>query len=371
MQTNLIQNLISQTDLKRADDILRSCVHCGFCLSACPTYQILGDEANSPRGRIYTIKAMLEGESFDDSNLDKCLICRSCETTCPSGVEYAQLLEIGKELTYKNKNILHKFSRFALRKVLTTPFIVNIGSKKSAQITQPDLNKTVLLHTGCVQKPLAPNINYATTKVLNKLGFRVKNTLQKECCGAVDIHNGGKADGLKQIKKNIDSWIIQLENSECIISTASGCGLMIKDYTHQFDKSDEYYQKAQIIATKTMDISEFLIDKDLSIFDKKDIKVGYQEPCTLQHGQKLAGITHKILNKIGYDISPILDNHLCCGSAGTYSIFQPKLAKDLRKQKIANLGEVDVIITSNIGCLIHIQKGTKIPVKHWIELLIG
>jgi glycolate oxidase iron-sulfur subunit len=370
METNLLGDLLNKNDLQKAEKILRSCVHCGFCLSGCPTYKVLGDEANSPRGRIYTIKAMLEDENFDDSNLDKCLICKSCETACPSGVEYSQLLEIGKKLTYKNKSLLHKAPRYILRKTLTTPFLVNLISKKSEKIIQQKFNKSVILHTGCVQKPLAPNINNSTIKVLNKLGFEVIETSQKECCGAIDLHNGGHNDGVKLIKNNIDNWLKMLEKSEVIISTASGCGVTIKDYSTLFEMGDAYFEKAKKISEKTLDIAQFLSDKDLSVFDKKNIKISYHEPCTLQHGQNLGGSTHQILQKIGYGVEVIKDNNLCCGSAGTYSIFEPKISKELKKRKLANLGDCDVIATSNIGCLMHLQKGNKTPVKHWIELLI-
>lgn len=377
MQTNLLHNLLNKNEHAEAQNILQNCVHCGFCLSTCPTYLLLGDEANSPRGRIYTIKSMLEGERVTTKNLDQCLICKSCETTCPSGVEYGNLLEIGQKLSYNNKNIAHKTAKFLLRKSLTTPLLVNIASLKNfATYTQAkhpqqpkELQQSVILHTGCVQKPLAPNINLATIKVLNTLGFKVIETPQKECCAAIDLHNGGEKNGTSRIKKNIDNWLKMLETSSVIISTASGCGTTIKDYANILKHDTKYYKKAQIISQKTQDISEFLTDKDLSVFKKKDIKISYHEPCTLQHGQGLQGLTHSILQKIGYDVKVIKDNHLCCGSAGTYSMFNPKIAKTLRTNKLKNLADCEIIATSNIGCLMHLQKGTQTPVKHWIELL--
>jgi glycolate oxidase iron-sulfur subunit len=370
LHTKPLDTLLSDNELADAMHILQKCVHCGFCLSTCPTYQILGDEANSPRGRIYTIKSLLEGEQIDDSSLDKCLLCKSCETTCPSSVEYGKLLEISKTITNNRKNFIHRTQKYLLRKILTTPMLVNIFAKKTPKITQSHYTKSVILHTGCVQKPLAPTINTAAVQVLNTLGFQVIETTQKECCGAIDLHNNGVQDGIIRVKKNIDNWLQLLQHSECIISTASGCGATIKEYQHILKNDEKYLKKSQIIAEKTLDISEFLQDKDLSVFTPQDIKISYQEPCSLQHGQQLAGHTQNILKRIGYTVPIIENNHICCGSAGTYSVFQPSIANILRTQKLHHLGKCDVIITSNIGCLLHLQKKSKIPVKHWIELLV-
>jgi glycolate oxidase iron-sulfur subunit len=372
MQTIDIQNL-------KANDIIRKCVHCGFCLATCPTYQLLGNELDSPRGRIYLIKSALEKRHFSRQSikhLDRCLTCRSCETTCPSGVEYGQLVDIGREFVERKRPFWQRVYRYSVRQFLTTPILFNLvgrvlrHSGVSGEAIKP-LVKTgkVLLLGGCVQGVLAPNINHSIKNILAKLGYETTETPQKQCCGAIDQHLSAGRDALIKIKCNIDAWL-QVE-AAVIISSASGCGLMVKDYPSLFDESDPYYQKAQSIANKTKDIAEFLADKDLSQLHLKQVNISYHEPCTLQHGQKLGGLVDSILNSLGYRQMPVVDSHLCCGSAGTYSIFQPKLSKQLKINKLKNLTEnnPEMIVTANIGCLMHLQQGTKIPVKHWVELL--
>ncbi len=372
MQTNHIQN-------QKANDIVRKCVHCGFCLATCPTYQLLGDELDSPRGRIYLIKSSLEDNHFSDESikhLDRCLTCRSCETTCPSGVEYGHLLDIGREFVEKKRPLWQKFYRYSVRKLLTTPILFNpIGfiakhSNKQGKAVKSSANsKKVLLLGGCVQPVLAPNINHSIKNILAKLGYDVIETPQKQCCGAVDQHLSATQEALSKVKSNIDSWLEF--DTDTIISSASGCGLMVKDYPSLFDQSDPYYQKAQEVSNKTQDIAEFLADKDLSQLNLEKANIAYHEPCTLQHGQKLAGLVNSILQQLGYTPAVVQDSHLCCGSAGTYSIFQPKLSQELKINKLQNLqaSNPQIIVTANIGCLMHLQKDTKIPVKHWIELL--
>ncbi|MDC9715613.1 MAG: glycolate oxidase subunit GlcF [Gammaproteobacteria bacterium] len=370
MQTINIQNL-------RANDIIRKCVHCGFCLATCPTYQLLGSELDSPRGRIYLIKSALENNATSANSLqhlDRCLTCRSCETTCPSGVEYGHLLDIGRAAIEGRRPLWQKASRFAVRQFLTTPALFNtVGflfrhSRIQTPVVKPKtVTKKVLLLSGCVQPTLAPNINHSVQNILAKLGYEVEQTPQKECCGAIDQHLSAVDEALKKIKRNIDAW----HTAEVIISSASGCGVMVKDYGSLFDKDDEYYQKAQAVSEKTQDIAEFLADKDLSVLKTIDKKVAYHSPCTLQHGQKLGGLVESILQQLGYMSAPVADAHLCCGSAGTYSIFQPKLSKQLKANKLNNLtaSNPEMIVTANIGCLMHLQKDSKIPVKHWVELL--
>lgn len=372
MQTVDIQNL-------KANDVVRKCVHCGFCLATCPTYQLLGNELDSPRGRIYLIKSSLENNDFSKdsiTHLDRCLTCRSCETTCPSGVEYAQLLDIGREFVEQKRPLWQKTIRFTVRKLLTTPVLFNpIGfiarhSKVRGALLKP--TKTigkVLLLGGCVQPILAPNINHSIKNILAKLGYETIETPQKQCCGAVDQHLSATQDALKKVKTNIDAWL-KLD-VEVIISSASGCGVMVKDYPHLFDKNDDYHAKAQKIALKAQDISEFLVDRDLSQLQLAKVNISYHEPCTLQHGQRLGGLVASILKGLGYHPAAVVDSHLCCGSAGTYSIFQPKLSKELKANKLKHLqaSEPQMIVTANIGCLMHLQKDTKIPVKHWVELL--
>lgn len=370
MQTANINNL-------KANDIIRKCVHCGFCLATCPTYQLLGNELDSPRGRIYLIKSALENNKTSADSLqylDRCLTCRSCETTCPSGVEYAQLLDIGRELVEEKRPIWHKIFRFGVRHFLTTPILFNLVGFlfRHSKISTPTLpskktGKKVLLLGGCVQPNLAPNINHSIKNILIKLGYEVEETPQKQCCGAINQHFGASSKALKNIKNNIDAW----QSAEVILSSASGCGLMVKDYGTLFDKGDGYYQKAWQISKKTQDIAEFLADKDLSVLKTDGKKITYHSPCTLQHGQQLGGLVESILQQLGYAPYPVKDAHLCCGSAGAYSIFQPKLSQQLKVNKLQNLtaSNPEMIVTSNIGCLMHLQKDTKIPVKHWVELL--
>ncbi|BBP44435.1 glycolate oxidase subunit GlcF [Thiosulfativibrio zosterae] len=398
MQTNLPQDLLATPKGQTADKILRSCVHCGFCLSACPTYGILGDELDSPRGRIYLIKQALEGNAVSANtlnHLDRCLTCRSCETTCPSGVEYSHLLDIGREVVEAKapRPLYQKLMRFGLRKTLTMPWLFNSlvklapwvkHSKADSELKQfvqaaqlanqanPE-QRQVLLIAGCVQPALAPNINLATIKVLHQLGIGVLETPQSQCCGSVSHHLSGGTDTLTQVKRNIDAWIAELDRGvEAIISNTSGCGVMIKDYGHLLKDDADYAAKAKRISAATLDISEFLLKQDLTIFKRTtENAIVFQSPCTLQHGQKLPGLVEKTLIDLGFKLNFVADSHLCCGSAGTYSIFQPELSNKLRDNKLnALLKEAPAtIVTANIGCLMHLQKGTQTPVKHWIELL--
>ncbi len=372
MQTHQIANY-------KANEIIRKCVHCGFCLATCPTYQLLGSELDSPRGRIYLIKSSLERNDFSTKSikhLDRCLTCRSCETTCPSGVEYSKLADIGREFVEQKRPVWQKVMRYSVRKLLTTPvlfnpigFVAKHSNKQGRVITPSENSKKVLLLGGCVQGVLAPNINHSVKNILAKLGFEAIETPQKQCCGAIDQHLSAEHDALEKVKINIDSWLIQ--QVDTIISSASGCGLMVKDYPSLFDESDPYYQKAKHISKKIQDIAEFLVDKDLSQLNLEKANISYHEPCTLQHGQKLAGLVDSILQQLGYTPAPVKDSHLCCGSAGTYSIFQPKLSQVLKSNKLKHLqaANPDMIVTANIGCLMHLQKDSKIPVKHWVELL--
>ena len=378
-----IKNInISDSTRDKATQIIESCVHCGFCLATCPTYQLLGDELDSPRGRIYLIKSALEQNQFSLkslSHMDRCLTCRSCETTCPSGVEYGQLLEIGRDVMESKRGRLQSLYRYLVRKILLTPTIFRpLGyfyrhSKINSKSIQPEkVNSKVLLMAGCVQPSLAPNINHSIKNVLSKLNIEVLESSQSECCGALDQHLAASRDAMKKVKQNIDRWTHQLESGvESIISSASGCGVMIKDYPKLFKSSDPYFQKAQFVSSKTKDIAEFLSSKDLSGLRLSELNVTYHEPCTMQHGQQLGGLVESILSQFGYIKKPVKDSHICCGSAGTYSIFETKISNQLRTNKIENINasKPNMIVTSNIGCLLHLQKGSSIPVKHWVELL--
>ena len=375
---------INVSELKRdqAAQIIESCVHCGFCLATCPTYQLLGDELDSPRGRIYLIKSALEQNQFSLkslSHMDRCLTCRSCETTCPSGVEYVQLLEIGRDLMESKRGKLQALYRYVVRKTLLTPFIFRpLGyfyrhSKISSKSVKPEkIDAKVLLIAGCVQPSLAPNINHSIKNILSKLNVDVLETSQAQCCGALDQHLAASSDAMKKVKRNIDIWTQKLESGfDSIISSASGCGVMVKDYPKLFKSSDPYFQKALFVSSKTKDIAEFLATKDLSALHLSEINVTYHEPCTMQHGQELSGLVESILSQFGYIKKTVKDSHICCGSAGAYSIFESKISNQLRNNKIENLNasQPNMIVTSNIGCLMHLQKGSSIPVKHWVELL--
>ena len=375
---------INVSELKRdqAAQIIESCVHCGFCLATCPTYQLLGDELDSPRGRIYLIKSALEQNQFSLkslSHMDRCLTCRSCETTCPSGVEYGQLLEIGRDLMESKRGKLQALYRYVVRKTLLTSFIFRpLGyfyrhSKISSKSVKPKkIDAKVLLIAGCVQPSLAPNINHSIKNILSKLNVEVLETSQAQCCGALDQHLAASSDAMKKVKRNIDIWTQKLESGfDSIISSASGCGVMVKDYPKLFKSSDPYFQKALFVSSKTKDIAEFLATKDLSALHLSEINVTYHEPCTMQHGQELSGLVESILSQFGYIKKTVKDSHICCGSAGAYSIFESKISNQLRNNKIENLNasQPNMIVTSNIGCLMHLQKGSSIPVKHWVELL--
>ena len=384
MHVELNQLSISELDNEKASQIIESCVHCGFCLATCPTYQLIGDELDSPRGRIYLIKSALENNQFSTKSLkhlDRCLTCRSCETTCPSGVEYGQLLEIGREFMESKRTKLKKIYRFFVRKLLLTPLLFKpVGyffrhSAITTKSTKPQrVESTVLLLGGCVQPTLAPNINHSIKNILAKLSVKVIESPQRECCGALDQHLAASKDALKRAKRNIDSWNTQLNSGvSVIISSASGCGVMVKDYPALFEKTDPYYEKAKFVASKTQDISEYLAGKDLTELRLTETNLSYHEPCTLQHGQKLSGLVESILTQFGYERKPVKDAHICCGSAGTYSIFESEISNQLKKNKLKNLkaSNPEMIVTSNIGCLLHLQKGSSIPVKHWVELLDG
>lgn len=382
MHINIANSADSESTQDKASQIIESCVHCGFCLATCPTYGILGDELDSPRGRIYLIKSALEQNQFSQkslSHMDRCLTCRSCETTCPSGVEYGQLLEIGREMMEPKRGKLQSLYRYIVRKTLSTPLLFKPAgyflrhSKISSKAIKPEtINSSVLLMGGCVQPSLAPNINHSIKNILAKLNIEVLESSQSECCGALDQHLAASSDAMKKVKRNIDNWILKLDSGvEVIISSASGCGVMIKDYPNLFDSSDPYYKKALQVSSKTKDIAEFLVNQDLSSLKLKELNIAYHEPCTMQHGQKLGGLVESILSEFGYIKKQIKDSHICCGSAGTYSVFETKIANQLRSNKIDNLNasEPKMIVTSNIGCLMHLQKGSSIPVKHWVELL--
>ena len=444
MQTNLADFIKNTPEGSEAEAILRACVHCGFCLATCPTYQLLGDELDSPRGRIYLMKQMLEGEPVTQKtqmHLDRCLTCRACETVCPSGVRYGRLVDISRGIVEKRvgRGVVTGAIRFVLRQVLPNPGVFasllklgqwvrpllpgrlkhSVPPKSEAMGIWPAARHTrkMLVLDGCVQPALAPNINAATARVLDQLGISLLRAEQAGCCGAVSYHLNAQQEGLDFMRRNVDAWwpYIEKQGIEAIVMTASGCGVTVKEYGHLLSHDPAYAEKAVRISTLTKDISEVLTaeaDKISVLLSNSKFKIqnsvlsrvegsepcpdettshstrlskddsqvaGYEQgrriafhsPCTLQHGQKILGLAEKILLAMGCELSVVPDAHLCCGSAGTYSILQPQLSQQLLKNKVAALesGSPAQIVTANIGCLMHLQSGTSLPVRHWIEVL--
>ena len=404
MQTKIEPTFLQSEKGQLADKILRNCVHCGFCTATCPTYQILGDELDGPRGRIYLIKQMLEGHAVTKetlNHLDRCLTCRACETTCPSGVEYGHLLEIGRSEV--EKHVKRSLFQHVLRKTLLLvlpypkrfklllksgqlfrPILPNVLKKQipvKAVLPQLSLKthkRKMLVLDGCVQPSLSPGINHASKKVLNALDIELVSF--SGCCGAINQHLSDEKNALITVKNNIDRLITEFDNGiEGIVMTASGCGAMFKEYPHMLRNDKTYKNKAQLIADKTFDLSEIINAEELRTKldigkfslnnDKPNIAV--HTPCTLQHAQKLPDNIENILLACGFHLSPIKDKHLCCGSAGTYSITQPELSQQLLEQRLTGLmtNQPDIIVTANIGCLHHLNSGSSVPVRHWIEIV--
>ena len=404
MYISVLDSFKQTPEGKEADSILRTCVHCGFCLATCLTYQLLGDELDSPRGRIYLMKQMFEGADVTEKtqlHLDRCLTCRACETTCPSGVKYGRLVDIGRgyvesrvqrgfTATLKRKALAAVLPKAAIFKTalklgqLAKPLLPGLLKKKipPSQPAQtwpaPRHARKMLVLDGCVQPTLEPNINGATARVLDRLGISLIKSDQAGCCGAVAYHLNRQADGLNYMRRNIDAWWPFVESRvEAIVMTASGCGTTVKEYGHLLENDPIYAKKAARISALTKDISEVItaeadgFAKLLEAREKQNQKIAFHPPCSLQHAQKLNGIVEPLLLKMGYELTPVPDSHLCCGSAGTYSLLQPELSQRLLKNKIENLnfGKPTLIATANIGCQSHIQTATHLPVKHWIELL--
>ncbi len=398
-----IQTLTAVTEhqAQQAKSILRTCVHCGLCNATCPTYQLLQNECDGPRGRIYLIKQVLEGQAASITtltHLDRCLTCRACETTCPSGVQYSRLLDIGREQLEQqvSRPLLDRSKRALLRYVLPYPQRFS-PLLKLAQLFKPLLPNTLaipmprpepkhsntlslqarqmLVLDGCVQSTLAPNINQAAAHVLQQLGISLISAPSASCCGALSYHLSVPAEGLNFARRNIDAWLPYLEQGvEKIVITASGCGVMVKDYGELLQHDTDYADKARRVSAATYDLVEILLAEDLSRLNLKHTdKIAIQSPCTLQHGQKLTGVMEQLLQRLGFTLSPVADAHLCCGSAGTYSLLQPELAKQLGQNKIIALEQhhPDIIATANIGCLTHLQSKTQTPVRHWIEIVAG
>jgi glycolate oxidase iron-sulfur subunit len=402
MQTELAPEFKGTADGREAEAILRKCVHCGFCTATCPTYQLLGDELDGPRGRIYLIKQVLEGKPPTRStqlHLDRCLTCRNCESTCPSGVQYGHLVDIGRKIVDEKvpRPPLESAVRWTLKEALPSPLFgpaMKLGQavrgllpeKLKAKVPEPrpagawpqrSHPRKMLMLAGCVQPSMAPNINSATARVLDAAGIETVIAKEAGCCGAVKFHLNDHDGGKAQMRANIDAWWPQVERGEveAIVMNASGCGVTVREYGHILREDLGYALKARRISELTRDLSELLPELVPKL--KASVRapagvVAYHPPCTLQHGQKLRGGVETNLRALGFDVQVAQNEaHLCCGSAGTYSVLQPELAYPLRDRKLGHLKQLrpTTIASSNIGCITHLQSGSETPVRHWVELL--
>ena len=405
MQTDIAPEFASTPEGIEADAILRKCVHCGFCTATCPTYQLLGDELDGPRGRIYLMKQVLEGHAPTRStqlHLDRCLTCRNCETTCPSGVQYGNLVEIGRRLVDERvpRPPGERALRWLLKEGMTSPLFK--PALRLGQAVRPLLPEAlrakvppsapasahrwparehprkVLMLMGCVQPAMLPNINSATARVLDAAGIQTLVAAEAGCCGAVRLHLGDHDGGLEHMRRNIDAWwpLVSAGAVEAIVMNASGCGVTVKEYGHSLRHDPAYAEKARRIADLTRDLSELLPDIVAALrtrlATRPKPRLAFHPPCTLQHGQQLRGGVESHLRELGFDVQVALNEaHLCCGSAGTYSLLQPELAMPLRDRKLAQLAalEPEAVISANIGCIQHLQSGTTTPVRHWVEVL--
>jgi glycolate oxidase iron-sulfur subunit len=406
MQTRLAPEFQDTPEGQEAEAILRKCVHCGFCTATCPTYQLLGDELDGPRGRIYLMKQVLEGQPVTRStqlHLDRCLTCRNCESTCPSGVQYGALVDIGRKIVEERveRPAGERVVRTLLKEGLTSPLFgpaMKLGqmvrpllpgklknkvppkdrSERAHQWPTRQHERKVLMLTGCVQPAMMPNINSATARVLDAAGIQTVVADEAGCCGAIRSHLNDHEGGLADMRRNIDAWwpLVVRGEIEAIVMNASGCGVTVKDYGHHLKHDAEYADKARRIGELTRDLSELLPDLVPRLKPRLHrppaARLAFHPPCTLQHGQKLRGGVESGLRELGFDVHLATgEAHLCCGSAGTYSVLQPDIAYQLRDRKLSQLlpTEPQTIVSANIGCIQHLQTGTTTPVRHWIEVL--
>jgi len=398
MQTQLPATVLATASGRRADEILRSCVHCGFCNATCPTYLLTGNELDGPRGRIYLIKDMLEADAptpVAREHLDRCLTCRACETTCPSGVAYGELAEIGRNFIEQRepRPVAERFVRGWLVRVLPVParlaLFARLGRlfrwalpdylaravpriRTARAVAGKNHPRRVVVLEGCVQRSTTPEVNAALARVLDASDVKTIRAGGEGCCGSLELHLGQEARAHATIRANVDALYAAASGAEAIISTASGCGVTVKDYGRLLADDPLYSERARWISQHTFDAAEYLarIEAKLSKGDAVTT-VAWHPPCTLQHGQKIKGVVEGLLQRAGYQLVPVANQHLCCGSAGTYSVLQHELADELRLQKLAALtaAKPDVIATANVGCQLHLRDGTDVPVRHWLELL--
>jgi len=418
METNFTAEQLEDPRMAEADRILQRCVHCGLCTATCSTYVMLGDERDSPRGRIYLMKDMFEGsrDASDEVSfhVDRCLSCLSCMTTCPSGVDYMHLVDLARahiEETHKRpikERLVRKLlaavvpdpKRFstALRlSLLGRPFrglFRAIGLKEIAsmldlsgvagrigKVVEPGVfpaegkrKKRVALLTGCAQQPLRPSINEATIRLLNRHGVEVVVASEQGCCGALVHHMGHEEAAAEAVRRNVDAWtaLMRKDPLDAIVINASGCGTMVKDYGYLMSRDEGYRERAEHVASITMDITEFLADIGLKAPVRwSDLRVAYHSACSMQHGQRITVQPRALLEEAGFRVIDIPEGHICCGSAGTYNILQPELAGELRERKMANIERVapDLVAAGNIGCITQLQGGGRVPIVHTVELL--
>ncbi len=398
MQTQLPAGILATSSGRRADEILRACVHCGFCNATCPTYLLTGDELDGPRGRIYLIKDMLETQAATPiarEHLDRCLTCRACETTCPSGVAYGELAEIGRNFIEARspRPFSERFVRGALVRVLPSPgwlaFFSRLGGlvrwampgylaravpriRSRRAVAVKNHPRRVVVLEGCVQRSTTPEVNAALARVLDAANVKAVRAAGETCCGSLELHLGQEERARATMRANVDALYEAAADAEAIISTASGCGVTVKDYGRLLADDPLYAERARSISQRAFDASEYLARIEAPLHKSADAAtVAWHSPCSLQHGQRVKGVVEGLLERGGYRLVRVANPHLCCGSAGTYSVLQHELADELRTQKLAALTaeQPDVIATANVGCQLHLRDGTAVPVRHWLELL--
>jgi glycolate oxidase iron-sulfur subunit len=398
VQTQLPAGILATSSGRRADEILRACVHCGFCNATCPTYLLTGDELDGPRGRIYLIKDMLETQAATPiarEHLDRCLTCRACETTCPSGVAYGELAEIGRNFIEARapRPFSERFVRGALVRVLPSPgwlaFFSRLGGlvrwampgylaravpriRSRRAVAVKNHPRRVVVLEGCVQRSTTPEVNAALARVLDAANVKAVRAAGETCCGSLELHLGQEERARATMRANVDALYEAAADAEAIISTASGCGVTVKDYGRLLADDPLYAERARSISQRAFDASEYLARIEAPVLKSADAAtVAWHSPCTLQHGQRVKGVVEGLLERAGYRLVRVANPHLCCGSAGTYSVLQHELADELRTQKLAALTaeQPDVIATANVGCQLHLRDGTAVPVRHWLELL--
>jgi glycolate oxidase iron-sulfur subunit len=414
MQTFFEPKSLKDSDMSRSNSILRNCVHCGFCTATCPTYQVLGDELDSPRGRIYLIKDMLENKRIPDEktveHIDRCLSCLACMTTCPSGVNYMHLVDHARSYIdqHYKRPLFDRLLRFALAKILPFPIrfrlalvaaklarpfarlipskslraMIALAPKNIPPVSRNDhpqsfkasgvTRKRVALMTGCAQRALNTDINDATIRLLQRLGCEIVIAKGQGCCGALTHHMGKTNESHATAAKNIKAWRTEMENDglDAIIINTSGCGTTVKDYGQMF-RNTELARDAEAIASITKDVTEFLAELELPEYKTQDLKVAYHAACSLQHGQQVKTPPKMLLKRAGFDVVEPADSHLCCGSAGTYNLLQPEISTLLKSRKVQTLEATnpDIIATGNLGCMMQIGNGTSVPIVHTVELL--